>query len=622
MRSGQFRRGFWRAWALVLMAVVSVVGFATGGAGASQQRVPAAAQVSSGLKKLAHQDIATFALLPAARPNYIFPLMNGTYFSVYNSQYFQYFFYRPLYFFGNGQKLGVNNQVSLAYPPAFSNNDQTVTVTLKPYKWSDGQPVTARDVQFWENLVAANKTNWGDYSPGLYPDDIVSTTVTSPTTIVFQLNKAYNPNWFLQNELAQITPLPQHIMDKTSASGPVGNYDDTPQGAVAVYNFLAGQAKNDSTYTSNPLWSVIDGPWKLSQFNASTGRSVFVPNPSYSGPVKPKLKEFIEEPFTTDASEFSVLKPANNLSVGYLPWNDLPQKHALLSEGYQFNPWVTYSFNYFQINLAKNSPLGAVFSQTYVRQALQRLVNQHQFITDDWRGYAVPTCGPVPVVPPNSIAASSERTCPYNYSPSKAASLLRSHGWHVVPNGTTTCTDPAKCGAGIKKGEKLSFNLGYATGTSAFTNEIDAFKSALSQVGIQATLKGAPFDTVIANAAACITNPKAPCTWDMEAWGGGWVYTPDYYPTGEPLFETGAGANYGQYSNPTMDSLINATTTAVGANVQSAMNAYQSFAVSQVPYLYVPNQAYQLTEVAKNLKGVLPQNAYINLLPEDWYYAS
>jgi peptide/nickel transport system substrate-binding protein len=604
------------------MAASLVVALGTGAAINSQKQLPTSTKVSSGLKKLAQQDIATFALLPSSRPNYILPLMNGTYFSVFNSQYFQYFFYRPLYYFGTGQNLGVNSQVSLAYPPVFSNNDQTVTVTLKPYNWSDGQPVTARDVQFWQNLVTANKSNWGSYSPGLYPDDITSTTVTSPTTIVFQLNKAYNPDWFLQNELGQITPLPQHVMDKTSASGAIGDYDESSQGAVAVYNFLANQAKNASTYTKNPLWSVIDGPWKLSEFNASTGRSVFVPNPSYSGPVKPKLKEFIEEPFTSDSSEFGVLKAADTLSVGYLPWNDLSQKGALTSSGYQFNPWVTYSFNYFQINLAKGSPLGAVFSQTYVRQALQMLVNQHQYITDDWRGYAVPSCGPVPIVPPNSIASSVERSCPLSYNPGKAASLLRSHGWHVVPNGTTTCTQPAECGAGIKKGFKLSFTLGYATGISAFTNEIDAYKAALSGVGIQATLKGAPFNSVIADAAACITNPKAPCTWAMEAWGGGWVYTPDYYPTGEPLFETGAGANYGQYSNPTMDSLIEATTTAVGSDVQTAMNAYQSFAAEEVPYLYVPNQDYQLSEVAQDLKGVLPQNAYINLLPEEWYYAT
>jgi peptide/nickel transport system substrate-binding protein len=607
-------------WGGPLVVILALLAVAFGiGAGGSQ-KVPAASGVASGLRKLARQDVATFALPPGARPDDIFPLMNGTYFSVFNSQYFQYFFYRPLYYFGSGQTLGVNNRVSLAYPPVFSDDDQTVTVTLKPYQWSDGQPVTARDVQFWQNLVTANKGNWGDYSPGLYPDDIITTIVTSPTTIVFELNKPYNPTWFLENELSQITPLPQQVMDKTSANGPVGNYDETPQGAVAVYDFLANQAKYAASYTRNPLWSVIDGPWKLFQFDASTGRSVFVPNAAYSGPVKPQLKEFVEEPFTSDRSELGALEPARSLSVGYLPWNDLAHKSALTSEGYRFNPWVTYSFNYFQINQAKGSPLEAVFSQTYVRQALQLLVNEHRDITDDWRGYAVASCGPVPVAPPNPIASSYERGCPLRYDPAKAASLLRSHGWHVVPGGTTTCDEPAKCGAGVEKGARLSFSLGYSTGITAFAHEVDAYQAALARVGIKARLKGAPFDTVVADAAACLTKPEAPCTWSMEAWGSGWVYTPDDYPTGEALFETGAAANYGQYSDPTMTSLIEATTAAAGSDAQSTMDVYQSFAVLQVPYLYVPNQDYQLTEVAKNLKGVVPQNAYLNLLPEDWYY--
>lgn len=607
---------------MIAVAVLSVAAFAPA-VGASQAGLSTKTGVSGGLKQLAKQDIATFALLPSAAPNYILPLMNGSYFTAFNQSYFQFLFYRPLYFFGNGQKLGINNQASLAYPPVYSNNDQTVTITLKPYKWSDGQPVTAQDIQFWQNLVTANKKNWAVYVPGLYPDNVVSTTVTSPTTIVFQLNKPYNAEWFTDNELSQITPLPQHVMDKTSANGPVGNYDQTPKGAVSVYNFLAGQAKNASTYTTNPLWSVIDGPWKLTQFNASTGRSVFVPNPAYSGPVKPKLKEFIEEPFTTDASEFGVLKPANKLSVGFLPWNDVSQKSALSSEGYRLSPWISYSFNYFQVNLAKSAPLGAVFRQTYVRQAMEMLVNQHQYIKDDWRGYAVATCGPVPVVPPNSLSSTYERSCPYAYNPARAKSLLSSHGWHVVPNGTTTCAKPDKCGSGVKKGVKLSFTLEYATGISAFTNEIDAFKSSLAQAGIQVTLKGAPFNTVVADAASCLVHPKDPCRWALNAWGGGWVYAPDYYPSGEPLFESGAGSNFAQYSNPKMDSLIDATTTAVGSAVQSTLNAYQNFAASQVPgFLYVPNQAYQLTEVDKNLKGVIPQNAYIMLMPEDWHYVS
>ncbi|MCI2976430.1 MAG: ABC transporter substrate-binding protein, partial [Ferrimicrobium sp.] len=75
---------------------------------------------------------AYFAEAPGANPNYIFPLMPGADFSVANGQ-LQYLLYRPLYFFGVGNKAELNPSLSLANPPVYSNNDKTVTITLKKY---------------------------------------------------------------------------------------------------------------------------------------------------------------------------------------------------------------------------------------------------------------------------------------------------------------------------------------------------------------------------------------------------------------------------------------------------------------------------------------------------------
>ena len=49
-----------------------------------------------------------------------------------------------------------------------------------------------------------------------------------------------------------------------------------------------------------------------------------VPNPSYSGPVKPTLKEFVEVPFTSDTAEFNALV-GGNVNFGYLPTQDVTQ---------------------------------------------------------------------------------------------------------------------------------------------------------------------------------------------------------------------------------------------------------------------------------------------------------
>ena len=115
--------------------------------------------------------------------------------------------------------------------------------------------------------------------------------------------------------------------DKT-ASGP-SHCSTTVSDCAAVYKYLDGQSKSLTTYVSSPLWSVVDGPWKLSAFNAD-GHVTFVPNKSYSGPVKPSLSQFQEVPFTTDSAEYGVLQAPNSqtIDVGYLPEQDAPAKPA------------------------------------------------------------------------------------------------------------------------------------------------------------------------------------------------------------------------------------------------------------------------------------------------------
>ena len=71
------------------------------------------------------------------------------------------------------------------------------------------------------------------------------------------------------NGIDYITPIPQHAWDKTSVNGTIGNYDMTPSGAKAVVAYLQKAASDTTTYTTNPLWKVIDGPWELQTFGGA-----------------------------------------------------------------------------------------------------------------------------------------------------------------------------------------------------------------------------------------------------------------------------------------------------------------------------------------------------------------
>jgi peptide/nickel transport system substrate-binding protein len=100
----------------------------------------------------------------------------------------------------------------------------------------------------------------------------------------------------------------------------------------------------------------------------------------------------------------------------------------------------------------------------------------------------------------------------------------------------------------------------------------------------------------------------------MENWGGGWIFAPDYYPSGEDLFQTGASSNAGTYSVPKADSLIKATTQG-----NADLSAYQNYLAQQLPVVWQPNPV-TVAEVNKKLVGVTPINALLTLNPEDWYF--
>ncbi|HLI23861.1 MAG TPA: ABC transporter substrate-binding protein, partial [Acidimicrobiales bacterium] len=562
-----------------------------------------------------------------AAPNYIFPMTSAQVCGVNNVEQLSAMLYRPLYWYGNNYSPTVDYNYSIAQKPVFSNGNKTVTVKLNSWKWSDGESVTSRDVEFYVNLYKADPAaNYCGYVPGFFPDNVVSMSTPDAQTIVFQLDKAYNPTWFLYNELSQITPLPL-AWDRTSLSQPAptsdtGNLpDSTKAGAESVYKFLDAQSKSVATWASSPLWSVVDGPFKLQSFS-NTGEVTLVPNSSYSGSPKPTISKLVEVPFTDDSAEFNDIRSGgpSALTVANYPAAYEPQVSSVESEGYDLNKASSYSFNYFVLN-QNNPKVGPVFRQTYFRQALQHLIDQDGWVHAFLHDTATPTYSPIPPQPPSPLFSFNASTNPFPFSTAAASQLLSSHGWKVVPGGTTTCQDPSKCGAGITAGESISFNIDYASGTAALPSEMQDLAAQAKKVGIAINLTTHPFDTVISTATAC--QPGQPtCNWTAENWGAGWIYAPDFLPTGESLFLTGAAANYENYNDPKANQLIDATVYGTGNETQ-ALTAYAKYMEQSVPVVFGPTSIGTYagdggTLISKHLGGYVA-NAFGYMNPENWY---
>jgi peptide/nickel transport system substrate-binding protein len=618
------------AGAAALLAVgIAACSSSSSSAGGSS---PSSSASASSTAAAAPGGTARVALPPGVTLNYIFPYTPLTNANEYNAEGFQQLMYRPLYMFGNnGPSVSVNYPLSVANAPVYSNGGKTVTITMKGWKWSDGEAVDASDVIFWLNMMNAEPDNFYGFVPGLLPNNLASYSATGPDTVVLNLKSAVSSIWFTYNQLAEITPMPA-AWDVTSASAKAGSGGcatdtaaDKYAKCAAVYNFLSAQAKNAKTYATNPVWSVVDGPWKLSSFSTAASGPVtgFVPNTAYSGSPKPQLAGLTYYAYTDDTTEYTALK-TGQLDFGVVPYQDLgpvsgsqrlPTNNPL---GSAYNLGAAYAFGveYFYINY-NNPTLGPAFKQLYVRQALQELIDQQGMVKTIQRGYGYPTPGGVPPQPANqwspAIQNSNGGQGPYPFSIANATALLTSHGWKNV-GGVMTCETPAKCGPGVTAGTKLSITMDYATGVAYFQQEVSIMKSDYGQAGVQLNLVPQSFDTIIAESSPCKPT-AASCKWQALNFGGWNFNGPGFEPTGEPLFATGAASNAGSYSDPQEDKLINLTHT---SNSLSVFQQYATYTAEQLPFIWMPD-FYSVTATSSKLANV-QNNPLFTFLPEYWYF--
>ena len=396
-------------------------------------------------------------------------------------------------------------------------------------------------------------------------------------------------------------------------------------GALGVAQFLNTQSQDVSTYASNPLWQVVDGPFRLSEFTP-TGFVKMVPNRGYSGSPKPTISAFEEIPFTTDTAEFNALR-SGSLTIGYIPPQDLAQRAALQEQqGYSYSPWYVFGVNIAPYNFT-NQTVGPIFRQLYFRQAFQSLVNQPQYIKIFGAGVGTVDNGPVPTYPPHNPDASPLEANGqlYPYRPATAVKLLKDNGWTVNPGGISVCARAGSaagdCGAGIKAGQPATFSLLYDSGSTQLTNEMEALQSTLkAAAGVNLTLSQAPFAQVLGVSFTGCTL-AAPCnSWDIVDWGTSdtWTYT-GALPTGGVFFSPG-GVNAGDYADPANLANIAATHTAANQTAEvHALFKYQDYVAQQLPMLLLPNGPFQLTMYKSNLKGLVPQGIFSELYPQ--YYS-
>ena len=141
------------------------------------------------------------------------------------------------------------------------------------------------EIDLLKAAVARRAANWSQYTPGQFPTSVVSVTAPSKYKLVIKLDRAYNPSYFLDDQLQDsngVYPLPSTSWNIDRPGGPHLDYTD-PANAKKIYDFLS-RPGHGRCRGSRPTrcGRIVDGPYTLSSFSATDG--------SYRAGAEPALR--------------------------------------------------------------------------------------------------------------------------------------------------------------------------------------------------------------------------------------------------------------------------------------------------------------------------------------------
>lgn len=386
-------------------------------------------------------------------------------------------------------------------------------------KWSDGKPLTARDVVFTYDLVK----NPAVASPRQdYVEQLDSVVAQNDSTVTFYF-KRRDPQMLSH---ASLDPMPEHLFGGTAPA--------QLRSHPAILNPGGGRL-------------VVSGPWMIGEW-AKGQRVVLVHNPYFSP--KPHLSQLVFRIIGEPTTRIVELRTGNVDMVRGVTTDQIPALEA--AGGIRMEKEQKRAYDY-----VSYSPKGfAPFADPEIRQALTLAIDTKQLIGSlQLQDYAVPASGPYP---PIFKLYDPSLMPPVRFDPEKAKQILASKGWK----------DTDGDGVLDKGGKPFHFTLVTNSGNARRADAAVILQQQWKRIGVDVELQQLEFNTMIANLMQQ----------NYQAALGGWNVglTPDQitglYGTGSPLNLTG-------YSNPRVDSLF---AQALEQPTEAAARPYWQRAAAQV----------------------------------------
>jgi peptide/nickel transport system substrate-binding protein len=436
-----------------------------------------------------------------------------------------------------------------------------VTIRLRSdIKWSDGAPVTAKDLEFtWR--VARDPSS--GFSNIFRWDRATGVEVIDDHTAILRLDTVQ----VLYNLWDAI--IPEHI-----------------EGPAYAKAASAGGYINNTVYNRAPTTAgLYDGPYMITGYE-SGNQIVLEPNPHWPGTAPGFKRIAIRLIGNTTALQANMLSGDVDMMAGESLGLTIDQVVALQK---QYPDRFTYLFKpapiYERIDLQKNNP---ILSDIRVRRALLIALDRKTLVEKLFGGLQPVANTWLPTLDPNYSAEVPI----YDYDVAKARAMLAEAGW--TPGSDGICRNVA--------GERLSLQLTSTAGNRLRELIELVLQSQWKAACIEVTIKNEPLRTLLGDTIKHRTYPAMVMFASITILGRPprSALATDMIPSAENNY---GGTNWSAFSDPRMDAAITAAESELDPDKQMPIWAdMQRVYAEQLPQLPLYFRA-ELHVVPKWLTG-------------------
>jgi peptide/nickel transport system substrate-binding protein len=445
----------------------------------------------------------------------------------------------------------------LASKYAIEDGGLTYRFELRPgLRWQDGQPLTARDVQFTHQTYVAPSTRTA-YVEGFDKVDRVETP--SDTTVVYRMKEVFAP--FLLDVAANAV-LPQHV--------------------------LAGSPDiRQDPFNRSPVGA---GPFKLASWQTGS-QLVLEANPNYWRG-RPALDRFVLKVVPDATTQVNQLQAGEVDIVSVADpalWDRVKRMPGVATTTYDDTRYALVQLD------------GYVFlKDVAVRQALDYATPKQDIVTGVLRGLAVPAYTDVPPGSPYYNRGVEH----HDYSLDRARRMLDQAGF-TMQNGVMT-----------KGGQPLEVPLYTVSNSPTLVQVAQVLKDSWSKIGVRTSVTTMEAATLFSDSGPQWNGKDGAV---IYSWGQG-VDPYNYINWSSKQITNGEndpGDNQARYASPVVDDLVlRGVRVADLAQRKKVYDQLQQILAHDVPvlFLYWPKALYAHST---KLHGFKP-NAFSGVFTDNW----